>query len=203
MRRKHVMIDETKQDPWHTREVMEPMAKKAAVMALLYVVVALLVSTALAALGFENRMIRGWIVMAVLWIGHLDAASWRASEGFKKSSWLGRATMAVMDITHRRPALLSLLAFAPLASGLMGLGLGKAGLGVLLAGVGLTALLWLDIMLVICCWASMIAPSELAQHEASGVRKSDRVWVVAQKSAWRLACAAASWGMFCALSGWR
>lgn len=199
----HVMIEDEERDAEAARAAMEPMAKKAAVMAVLYLVVAGLVSAALAALGVSDRLHRGWLVMGILWAGHLDAASWRASEAFRASSAFGRGALAVLDIARRRPALLSLLAFAPLASGLLGLGFGKAGLGAYLARVGVGALLWLDAMMVVCCWASMIGPTELARLEDSAPAKRGRMLAAARRSAWRLGCAAASWGMFCVLAGWR
>lgn len=207
MWRKHVMLRKEEAPGFaEAQKALEPMVKKAALMALLYLLVPLLLSPALTSLGLYDRMWRGWTIMLLLWVGHLDAASWRASPAFMRSTRLGAVLCHAVDLARRRPNLLSLLALAPLVSALLAVRIGMGGISGVLGTIGkfgFAALLWLDAMLMVCSWAAMIAPSTLSLLERSSSSRIERVAAVARQSGLHLAVACAAWGMFCWLAGWR
>lgn len=202
MWREHVMIEEeAEMERLREREALAaPLAVKTIQMALFYGVFAICLPVALASMGIGSRHERGLATLGILWLCHLDAASWRP----KQARVMGegaRWAASILDLARRRPWWVLALALAPLASGLMALPWGGMGAGAIAARIGQGLFLWVNALGVFSSWGSMIAPGDLAAIEASFPSRGRRVLRAARLGAWSFAFSVLAWTMFCKGAG--
>jgi hypothetical protein len=202
MWREHVVFEDEEQQ--RSREavaaVVDLLAIKTIQMAFFYTVYAICAPWLLSSFGVGTRYGRGAATMALLWLCHIDAASWKPAPA-RAMTKQARLAMMVLEALKTKGWLLWALSLAPLASGLMAMPWGRMGLMALAARLGQAFFLWLAAMSVGALWASMIAPSELARVEAMAEGRWRRGWAVAKVTLLRLALSLLAWTMFCKAAG--
>lgn len=193
MYREHVMIDE---EPRQAAPVgSQSMVKKAALMCALYLCAALIMAYALKIVGVDARLWRGMGILSLLWLCHLDAASWVA-RSLSGDTASGRVLVKAREMLERNSIWSWMLLLTPLASGLLALdwgGLSVARAMFQLVGAGL---MWLFAIGIASSWISMMSPSRLAAWEACAPSKAKRMFIVAKTTFFEFAMMIVSWYLF-------
>ena len=199
MWRGDLVIEETRREP--PEGSSERMLRKAAAMLVAYALAGAVLGYACAQFGMGSRYWRGMAVIAALWAGHLDAASWVHSVG-ADSTPLGRLLSRGADLARRRRSLVWLLCLSPLASGLLAMQWSRLDLGEALAQALHAGLLWPFGMGLASVAASILSPSKLAAIEKASPSKSGRVGKAAALTWIDLCSCLGSWFFFCKVAGW-
>lgn len=193
MYREHVMIDDEPRREAPVRS--QRMVKKAALMFALYLCAALIMAYALKIIGVDARLWRGMGILWLLWLCHLDAASWVA-RNLSGDTATGRVLVKASEMMERNPIWSWMIVLSPLISGL--LALDWAGLSVPRAMFQLVgaALMWLFAIGMASSCLSMMSPSRLAAWEACAPGKIKRMLIVAKTTFFEFALVVVSWYLF-------